>query len=152
MTYPEPTAPRDDFNDQKNSDALLDLPESRLELLCVPAAGRRRREYEAANSADHAARLLRRAVNPDLPGETVRRRVLSAVGHDIAFAGNNSRMLDERCAGWTLYEHAFLLPGGEEISLWEVDHSMTPDRYPVCEVYDCVDTARDSAERRLESL
>ncbi|MFI9100572.1 DUF6227 family protein [Streptomyces fildesensis] len=140
------------FGDLEHSRALGDPQESRLDLHFAPSATRRRRRYEAANSADHAVRLLRRAVNPDLPGETIRRRVLSAVGHDIAFAGNNSRMIEERCAGWTLYEHAFLLPGGEEISLWEVDHSMTPDRHPVCEVYDRRDTARDSAERRLESL
>ncbi|MDF9816880.1 DUF6227 family protein [Streptomyces sp. SPB162] len=140
------------FGDLEHSTALGNLPEHRLDLYVAPSAAGRRRRYEAADSADHAMRLLRRAVNPDLPGEAIRLRVLSAVGHDIAFAGSNSRTVDERCAGWTLYEHAFLLPGGEEVSLWEVDHSMTPDRHPVCEVYDRQDTARDAADRLLESL
>ncbi|MCZ4119478.1 DUF6227 family protein [Streptomyces sp. H39-S7] len=140
------------FRDLEHSAALGDLPENRQDLHFTLSATGRRHRYQAADSADHAMRLLRRAVNPDLPGETVRLRVLSAVGHDIAFAGSNSRAVGERCAGWTLYEHAFLLPGGEEISLWEVDHSMTPDRHPVCEVYDREDTARDAAERLLEAL
>ncbi|MEU3462771.1 DUF6227 family protein [Streptomyces sp. NPDC006733] len=140
------------FGDLEPSAALGDLGENRIELHLAPAATGRPRRYQAADSADHAVRLLRRAVNADLPGETIRLRVLSAVGHDIAFAGSNSRTIGGRCAGWTLYEHAFLLPGGEELSLWEVDHSMTPERHPVCEVYDRRDTARDAAERRLEAL
>ncbi|MDJ0347190.1 DUF6227 family protein [Streptomyces sp. H10-C2] len=140
------------FGDLEHGPAVIDLPAIRMDLLFAPSSARRHRVYEEDNSADHAVRLLRRAVNPDLPGEAVRRRVLSAVGHDIAFAGNSSRRIDERSVGWTLYEHAFLLPCGEEISLWEVDHSMTTNRHPVCEVYDCMDTARDSAERRLESF
>lgn len=140
------------FGDLEHSSALGDLPQIRPDLHAAPSSAGRRRRYVAADSADHAMRLLRRAVNPDLPGETIRRRVLSAVGHDIAFAGSDSRTIDERCAGWTLYEHAFLLPDDGEISLWEVDHSMTPDRYPVCQVYDRQDSARAAAGRLLESL
>jgi hypothetical protein len=139
------------FGGPEHGAALGNLPERPLDLYAVPSAAGHRRRYEVAGSGDHAMRLLRRAVNPDPPGRTIRLRVLSAVGHAIALAGSDTRTIGERCAGWTLYEHAFLLPGGEEISLWEVDHSLTPDRHPVCEVYDRQDTARAAAERRLGS-
>lgn len=47
-----------------------------------------------------------------------------------------------------LYEHAFLLPDDSEISLWEVEHTATPDGRHMCEVYLSEDAARSAMERR----
>ncbi len=48
----------------------------------------------------------------------------------------------------SLYEHAFLLGDGGEISLWEVEHTVTPDGRHMCEVYTSEDAARRAMERR----
>lgn len=47
-----------------------------------------------------------------------------------------------------LYEHAFLLVDGSEMSLWEVEHTATPDGRHMCEVYGAERTARDVMEAR----
>lgn len=52
---------------------------------------------------------------------------------------------------WSLYEHAFLLLDGSELSLWEIDHTRTPSGDPVCEVYASQDAALDTAIRRIEA-
>ena len=88
--------------------------------------------YVPDDSADHARRLLRRAENADRPGMDVAELLGTAFAHQI----------------FSLYEHAFLLPGGEEISLWEVEHTATPDGRHMCEVYPTEDGARDAMERR----
>ena len=54
--------------------------------------------------------------------------------------------------GFSLYEHAFLLPDGAEVSLWEVEHTDTPDGRHMCEVYDSEDTARLAMERRAAQV
>ncbi|MEU4090840.1 DUF6227 family protein [Streptomyces sp. NPDC026673] len=126
---------------------LARLPQLAMELTPGP------RQYTEAHSAEHAWRVLRRAENTDVPGEELLTRLGSAVGHDIAYVtGRHTRIGTGRVAGWTLYEHAFLLSTGEEVSLWEVEHTMTPDGRPVCEVYADETAACDSADVRLEAL
>lgn len=53
---------------------------------------------------------------------------------------------------FSLYEHAFLLADGQEVSLWEVEHTATPDGRHMCEVYASEDAARDAMERRAGTL
>ncbi|SOD64575.1 hypothetical protein SAMN06297387_11826 [Streptomyces zhaozhouensis] len=93
-----------------------------------------RRAYPGRDAADHARRLLRRAVNEDRPGDDSRLLLAMAVGYDIV------RLAEPRSGargrGWcSLYEHAFLLPDGGEACLYELEHDLTPDRRLVCEVY-----------------
>ncbi|WP_329187080.1 DUF6227 family protein [Actinacidiphila glaucinigra] len=129
------------------ADWLARLPQLAMDLTPGP------RQYTEDHSVEHAWRVLRRAENTDVPGEELRSRLGSAVGHDIAYVtGRHTRIGTGRVAGWTLYEHAFLLETGEEISLWEVEHTMTPDGRPVCEVYADETAACDSADVRLEGL
>ncbi|MEV0924643.1 DUF6227 family protein, partial [Streptomyces spongiicola] len=45
-------------------------------------------------------------------------------------------------------EHAFLLFDGTELSLWEVEHTATPDGRHMCEVYEDERTAREAMELR----
>ncbi|MGW0545555.1 DUF6227 family protein, partial [Streptomyces griseoincarnatus] len=56
--------------------------------------------------------------------------------------------VDGQKAGFTLYEHAFLLLDGSETSLWEVEHTATPDGRHMCEVYEDEETARAAMESR----
>lgn len=121
-----------------------------LEFLSGPAPVERAgtgRTYEADQSADHARRLLRRAENPDRPGESMARLLRGALAHRI------SRALGGQCGargrgGAILYEHAFLLLDGVELSLWEVEHTATPDGSHMCEVYAAEASARAAMERR----
>ncbi|CAM5261277.1 hypothetical protein STANM309S_03311 [Streptomyces tanashiensis] len=53
-----------------------------------------------------------------------------------------------RDAGFTLYEHQFLLLDGSEVSLWEVEHTATPDGRHMCEVYEDEHAARGAMESR----
>lgn len=110
-------------------------------------ARRARREYEADNSVDHARRLLRRAENADRPGEPVRRMLRTAVGHQTTLVALRHDTVSGLFMEWSLYEHAFLLADGAELSLWELEHSNTPDGHPVCEVYPDESAARESVER-----
>jgi hypothetical protein len=109
------------------------------------------RAYTQDNSAEHARRLLRRAANPTAPGEDVRLRLRAAIAHDIAIVTRRSSVIAGRLVSWSLYEHAFLLLDGTEMSLWEIDHTRTPDGHPVCEVYPTRDAALDTAVRRIEA-
>ncbi|UUN27392.1 DUF6227 family protein [Streptomyces sp. FIT100] len=106
------------------------------------------RAYVPDDSADHARRLLRRAENPDRPGEETARRLRSAFAHHISQALGRPCPGDGRDAGFTLYEHAFLLLDGTELSLWEVEHTATPDGRHMCEVYADERTARGAMELR----
>ncbi|KPI00958.1 hypothetical protein OK074_5692 [Actinobacteria bacterium OK074] len=114
-----------------------------------------RHEYEPDDSADHARRLLRRAENPDRPDTE-----LAALLLDLAFAHEITQAFGRPCrpgggrpgAYFSLYEHAFLLADGREISLWEVEHTATPDGHHVCEVYETEETAREAIERRAARL
>ncbi|WP_030767117.1 DUF6227 family protein [Streptomyces sp. NRRL F-2664] len=109
----------------------------------------RHREYVVEESADHARRVLRRAENPDRPGEAVAGRLRAAYAHHITQAFGTRRCLPNgRDAGFNLYEHAFVLLDGTELSLWEVEHTATPDGRHMCEVYDSEAAARGAMELR----
>ncbi|CAM5262823.1 hypothetical protein STANM309S_03986 [Streptomyces tanashiensis] len=50
--------------------------------------------------------------------------------------------------GRRLDEHQFLLLDGSEVSLWEVEHTATPDGRHMCEVYEDEHAARGAMESR----
>ncbi|WP_329139520.1 DUF6227 family protein [Streptomyces sp. NBC_01476] len=118
-----------------------------------PAAdpGSYRHAYTEGDSPEHARRLLRRAANANAPGEDVLRRLHAAIAHDITILTRRSTLIRDRMVNWALYEHAFLLLDGTELSLWEIDHTRTPDGRPVCEVYPTRDAALDTVVRRIEA-
>ncbi|MFD3332405.1 DUF6227 family protein [Streptomyces sp. NPDC058700] len=119
-------------------DALLARP--------IPAQPRM---YVPDDSADHARRVLRRAENADRPGERTARRLRLAFAHHITQAfGRHCPTEGGRDAGFTLYEHQFLLLDGSEVSLWEVEHTSTPDGRHMCEVYESESAARAAMESR----
>ncbi|MFI8104028.1 DUF6227 family protein [Streptomyces sp. NPDC086023] len=118
-------------------------------LFARPGLPRQRRMYAVDESADHARRVLRRAENPDRPGPAVGRLLASAYAHQITQAfGSRQCLADGRDAGFTLYEHAFVLLDGTEFSLWEVEHTATPDGRHMCEVYTSEQAARGAMELR----
>ncbi|MFE9849101.1 DUF6227 family protein [Streptomyces sp. NPDC005576] len=106
------------------------------------------RMYAPDNSADHARRVLRRAENPDRPGRSTARLLQSAFAHHITQIFGRQFRVGDHDAGFTLYEHAFLLLDGTETSLWEVEHTATEDGRHMCEVYTDEQTARDAMEHR----
>ncbi len=106
------------------------------------------RMYAPDNSADHARRVLRRAENGDAPGEETAHLLRAAFAHHITQVFGRQCQVDGRDAGFTLYEHAFLLLDGSETSLWEVEHTATPDGRHMCEVYGDEETARGAMESR----
>ncbi|MEV3859553.1 DUF6227 family protein [Streptomyces sp. NPDC050095] len=112
----------------------------------IPPQPRRFGPADPDSSVDHARRLLRRAENPDVttrPGPGTARLLRQACAHQItqAFGRRVSQ-------GFSLYEHAFLLRDGGEISLWEVEHTATPDGRHMCEVYPTQEEARAAIEHR----
>ncbi|MEV7416897.1 DUF6227 family protein [Streptomyces sp. NPDC089919] len=118
-------------------------------LLGRPGLPRQRRTYAVDDSADHARRVLRRAENADRPGAAVARLLTSAYAHQITQAfGTRQCLSDGRDAGFTLYEHAFVLLDGTEFSLWEVEHTATPDGRHMCEVYTTEAAARGAMQLR----
>ncbi|MET9698987.1 DUF6227 family protein [Streptomyces sp. NPDC006529] len=118
-------------------------------LFAASAPVRPHREYAVEQSADHARRVLRRAENTDRPGEAVAHRLTSAYAHRITQAfGTRQCLADGRGAGFSLYEHAFVLLDGSELSLWEVEHTATPDGRHMCEVYESETAARGAMELR----
>lgn len=111
-----------------------------------------RHEYVPDDSADHARRLLRRAENPDPPGDELAALLLrTAFAHEITQAFGRPGSAGPPGPNFSLYEHAFLLTDGQEISLWEVEHTATPDGRHMCEIYATEDAARDAMERRAAS-
>ncbi|MCX4964094.1 DUF6227 family protein [Streptomyces sp. NBC_00654] len=106
------------------------------------------RMYAPDNSADHARRVLRRAENGDRPGEETARMLRAAFAHHITQIFGRQCRVDGQDAGFTLYEHAFLLLDGSETSLWEVEHTATPDGRHMCEVYGAERDARAAMENR----
>jgi len=126
-----------------------DTPDFELPVLVqlspVPAP---RHMYVPDDSADHARRLLRRAENPDQLGADTTALLKSAFAHQITQAFGRPCRAGRIGLGYSLYEHAFLLRDGREISLWEVEHTATPDGRHMCEVYASEDAARDAMERR----
>ncbi|MFK4105669.1 DUF6227 family protein [Streptomyces sp. NPDC019531] len=112
-----------------------------------------RHAYVPDDSADHARRLLRRAENPDRPGSETAALLTNAFAHQITQAfGRPCRAGRAGGLGYSLYEHAFLLRDGAEISLWEAEHTATPDGRHMCEVYVSEDAAREAMERRAAQV
>lgn len=129
------------------------VPQAREEVEAPPEPGRAtfRRAYTEGDSPEHARRLLRRATNDNAPGEDVLPRLRTAIAHAIGIVTRRSAVVSGRLVSWSLYEHAFLLLDGSELSLWEIDHTRTPTGNPVCEVYPTRDAALDTAVRRIEA-
>ncbi|KAA0930669.1 MULTISPECIES: DUF6227 family protein [Streptomyces] len=108
--------------------------------------------YVLDNSADHGRRLLRRAENADQPGEDMAELLRTAFAHQITQAFGRPSGAGRKGLSFSLYEHAFLLRDGRELSLWEVEHTATPDGRHMCEVYATEQDARDAMERRAANL
>ncbi|MBT3152770.1 hypothetical protein HTV45_18145 [Streptomyces sp. CHD11] len=111
-----------------------------------------RQLYVREGSADHARRLLRRAENPDRPGPETTALLTTACAHRITQAFGRPARAGRQALCFSLYEHAFLLDDGVELSLWEVEHTLTPDGRHMCEVYTSEDAARDAMERRAAQV
>ncbi|MGW2568158.1 DUF6227 family protein [Streptomyces sp. NPDC001537] len=120
-----------------------------VQLSPVPAP---RHAYLPDDSADHARRLLRRAENPDRPGTETAALLTTAFAHQITQAFGRPCRAGRAGLYFSLYEHAFLLRDGVEVSLWEVEHTATPDGRHMCEVYVSEDAARDAMERRAAQV
>ncbi|MFI6350636.1 DUF6227 family protein [Streptomyces sp. NPDC050560] len=114
----------------------------------LPPVPMPRHTYLADDSPDHARRLLRRAENEDRPGEETLALLRTASAHQITQAFGRPVPGGAAGMGYALYEHAFLLPDGREVSLWEVEHTATPDGRHMCEVYPSEGAARQAMELR----
>ncbi|WP_353943122.1 DUF6227 family protein [Streptomyces sp. HUAS MG91] len=128
---------------------VLDSPAAHVQLPPVPPQRPAFGPADPDSSVDHARRLLRRAENPEVetrPGPGTARLLREACAHQItqAFGCRLS-------PGFSLYEHAFLLRDGCEVSLWEVEHTATPDGSHMCEVYLTQEAARAAIDRRVAS-
>ncbi|WP_236242956.1 DUF6227 family protein [Streptomyces sp. CC228A] len=110
------------------------------------------RVYVPDDSADHARRVLRRAENRNRPGDAVAARLRGAFAHHIQQVFGRQCSVAGRDAGFSLYEHAFLLLDGTEMSVWEVEHTATPDGRHMCEVYEDERTARAAMELRASRV
>ena len=84
----------------------------------------------------------------DRPGRETARRLRAAFAHHITQVFGRQCRVEGKDAGFTLYEHAFLLLDGSETSLWEVEHTATPDGRHMCEVYGEEHLAREAMELR----
>ncbi len=112
-----------------------------------PTRTPRARGYTGRDSPDHARRLLRRAENADRPGEKVLRLLSTARGHEIVPVPRPHGT--PACHVWcSVYEHAFLLADGREISLYELEHNLSRTGRLVCEVYLEAADADRAAHRR----
>ncbi|MGY1579740.1 DUF6227 family protein [Streptomyces sp. MN13] len=131
----------------------LEAPDFELPVLVqLPPVTGPRHSYAPDDSADHARRLLRRAENPDRPGAETAALLATACAHQITQAFGRPCRAGRAGLGFSLYEHAFLLRDGAEISLWEVEHTATPDGRHMCEVYTSEGAAREAMERRAAQL
>lgn len=95
----------------------------------------RSRPWSHEGSPEHARRLLRRAENPDRPGEETLRLLSGACGHDIVHVPRSRAFPPGQPVWCSLYEHAFLLADGSEVRLYELEHNFTCEEGLVCEVY-----------------
>ncbi|MFD3589380.1 DUF6227 family protein [Streptomyces sp. NPDC058683] len=126
-----------------------DTPDFELPVLMTLAAvPEPRHVYVPDDSADHARRLLRRAENTDRPDTQTAQVLATAFAHQITQAFGRPGRAGRTGLSFSLYEHAFLLSDGRELSLWEVEHTSTPDGRHMCEVYPSEDAAREAMERR----
>lgn len=114
-------------------------------LMTNPPFGRH--TYSGDDSPDHARRLLRRAENADRPGEEVSRLLATACGHQILPVPRPRALAQEWQVWCCLYEHAFLLADGSELSLYELEHDLSRTGALVCEVYADEATADQAADR-----
>ncbi|MER6343495.1 DUF6227 family protein [Streptomyces sp. NPDC001595] len=130
-----------------------DTPDFELPVLVQlsPVPGPRH-AYAPDDSADHARRLLRRAENTDRPGAETAALLATACAHQITQAFGRPCRAGRAGLGFSLYEHAFLLRDGAEISLWEAEHTATPDGRHMCEVYTSEEAAREAMERRAAQM
>ncbi|MET8473237.1 DUF6227 family protein [Streptomyces sp. NPDC006422] len=127
----------------------LHVPMAPVRLAPPPPLHRTFGADDPESSVDHARRLLRRAENPDVttrPGPGTARLLREARAHQItqAFGLRLSH-------GFALYEHAFLLRDGCELSLWEIEHTATPDGRHMCEVYATRQEALTAMKQRAAS-
>ncbi|MEU9730593.1 DUF6227 family protein [Streptomyces sp. NPDC048002] len=130
-----------------------DAPDFELPVMVQLAPVRApRHTYVPDDSADHARRLLRRAENTDRPGRATATLLATAFAHQITQAFGRPCRAGRAGLCFSLYEHAFLLRDGKEISLWEVEHTATPDGRHRCEVYVSEDEAREAMERRAGQM
>ncbi|WP_055490341.1 DUF6227 family protein [Streptomyces sp. TP-A0356] len=131
-----------------------DAPDFELPVLVqLSPVPKPRHAYVPDDSADHARRLLRRAENPDRPGADLATLLLrSAFAHEITQSFGHPRRTAQTGLCFSLYEHAFLLRDGRELSLWEVEHTATSDGRHMCEVYATEEAAREAMERRATAL
>lgn len=113
-----------------------------------PYSSYEHRAYASGDSPEHARRLLRRAENPDRPGAGVLRRLAGARGHEILHAPRPPALAREQGVWCSVYEHAFLLADGRELSLYELEHNLSPGGRLVCEVYPDESVAESAARRR----
>ncbi|MEU9335074.1 DUF6227 family protein [Streptomyces sp. NPDC048290] len=126
-----------------------DAPDFELSVqVRLPPVPGPRHAYVPDDSADHARRLLRRAENADRPDADTAALLTTAFAHQITQAFGRPCRAGRAGLCFSLYEHAFLLRDGREISLWEVEHTATPDGRHMCEVYISEDAAREAMERR----
>ncbi|MGC5566982.1 DUF6227 family protein [Streptomyces sp. FR-108] len=127
----------------------VDTPDFELPLLVrLSAIPEPLHVYVPDDSADHGRRLLRRAENADRPGEDMAELLRGAFAHQITQAFGRPFRAGRKRLSFSLYEHAFLLRDGRELSLWEVEHTATPDGRHMCEVYASEEAAREAMERR----
>ncbi|WP_222623384.1 DUF6227 family protein [Streptomyces armeniacus] len=119
-----------------------------FEFLSLTGETARRRAYRQRNSPDHARRLLRRAENDDRPGEDTLRLLSTARGHEIVHVPKPHSSVPPYHVWCSVYEHAFLLADGTEISLYELEHNLTGTGRLVCEVYLEEAVADQAAQRR----
>ncbi|GAA4915579.1 DUF6227 family protein [Streptomyces coeruleoprunus] len=140
--FPEAVGLADPLDDDLDADLEL------LSALLVRPPAPAPRTYVPDDSADHARRVLRRAENADRPGEEVAARLRGAFAHHIQQVFGRQCSVAGKDAGFSLYEHAFLLLDGSEMSVWEVEHTATPDGRHMCEVYEDERAARAAMELR----
>ena len=119
-----------------------------LEFLPATSAPCGHRAYAEDDSPDHARRLLRRAENADRPGEEVWRLLATSRGHEILPVPRPPALADEWQVWCSVYEHAFLLADGGELSLYELEHDLSGSGRLVCEVY-LDEAVADRAAHRL---
>ncbi|MFD1663137.1 DUF6227 family protein [Streptomyces caeni] len=147
-----------DEEELRTATARLPLPPDAPDFeLLVPVEPSRISEpghaYVPDDSADHSRRLLRRAENADRPGSDLAALLLrSAFAHQITQVFGRPCRAARAGLRFSLYEHAFLLRDGRELSLWEVEHTATPSGRHMCEVYATEEAAREAMERRAAKL
>ncbi|MEV0219225.1 DUF6227 family protein [Streptomyces sp. NPDC050704] len=148
----------EDEEELRAATARLPLPPDATDFELLPVLVRLtpvpgpRHTYVPDDSADHGRRLLRRAENPDRPGEEMAGLLRTAFAHQITQAFGRPCRAGEMGLCFSLYEHAFLLSDGRELSLWEVEHTATPDGRHMCEVYASEEDAREAMERRATAV